>query len=239
MDENIGVENRVQCATLAVVDSDCETSRIAHTFQQQPIYGPITERRHMLRLIFQDKPQLLLVVTSVVVQKVQLDGQPREFAAHGTEGVHGENVDLDQPGKSCETGSDTPPHNSLEGVRAGIVGHDPTYLQRPKTRDRELNHLALRGEGVTARTPTSPTKGRSPLSTALTLQHHASAAAGSGSVADAGGSRLPAVVWRHSWYLALSAIIDPGHLTQNPVGIAEVELLASIDGRLRFREIPL
>lgn len=34
-------------------------------------------------------------------------------------------------------------------------------------------------------------------------------------------------------------IIHAAHLTQNPIGIAEVEFLASIDGRLRFREIAL
>ncbi len=70
-------------------------------------------------------------------------------------------------------------------------------------------------------------------------QRHASAAAGSGSVADAGGGRLQEVVGRQSWYFALPAIIHPGNLTKNPVGIAEVELLASIDGRRRFREIAL
>src|SRR6266849_5909394 len=163
MDKNIGVENRVKRATFAIVDSHCETSCIAHSFQQQPIYSSITERRHMLRPIFQDEPLLLLVVTSVVVQKVQLDGQSREFAACGTEGVHGENVDLDQPGKLCEAGSDTPPHNSFEGVRAGIVGHDPTYFQRSKTRDRELNHLALRREGVTAHPDIPDLMGPAPL----------------------------------------------------------------------------
>src|ERR1700730_5646350 len=121
MDENIGVENRVKCATFAIVDSHCETSRITHSFQYQPIYGPIAEGRHVRRLMFQDEPQLLLVVTSVVLEKVKLDGQSREFSACGTEGVHGEDVDLDQPGKSREASSDTPPHNPLEGVRAGIV----------------------------------------------------------------------------------------------------------------------
>ena len=141
MDEEIGVENRVQCTTLAVVDSYCETSRIAHTFQQQPIYGPITERRHMLRLIFQDEPQLLLVVTFLVIEKVQVDWQSRKFSACGTEGVHGENVNLDQPGKSREAGFNTPPHNPFEGVRASIVGHYPPYFQRSKTRDFELDHL--------------------------------------------------------------------------------------------------
>ena len=159
MDENIGVENRVKRATFAVVDSHCETSRIAHSFQQQPIYGSITERRHMLRPIFQDEPLLLLVVTSIVVQKVQLDGQSRKFAACGTERVHGENVDLDEPSKSCEAGSDTPPHNPFEGVRAGIVGHDPTYFQGSKTRDRELNHLALRRGGGHGAQPLAVTNG--------------------------------------------------------------------------------
>jgi hypothetical protein len=78
MDKNIGVENRVKRATLSIVDSHCETSRIAHSFQQQPIYSSITKRRDMLRLMLQDEPQLLLVVTSsVVVQKLQLDGQSR------------------------------------------------------------------------------------------------------------------------------------------------------------------
>ena len=115
MDKNIGVENRVKRATLSVVDSHCETSRVAHSLQQQPIHIPITECRHMLRLIFQDESLLLLVVTSfVIVQKVKLDGQSRKFAACGPEGVHGENVDLDQPGKSCEAGSDSPPHDPLK-----------------------------------------------------------------------------------------------------------------------------
>ena len=177
MDENIGVEYRVKRATFAVVDSHCETSRIAHSFQEQPIYGSITERRHMLRLIFQDEPLLLLVVTSIVVQKVQLDGQSRKFAACGTERVHGENVDLDEPSKSCEAGSDTPPHNPFEGVRAGIVGHDPIYFQGSKTRDRELNHLALRrGEGHGAQPDIADLMGPSPLSTALTVQRSGSAA---------------------------------------------------------------
>jgi hypothetical protein len=171
MDENIGVENRVQCATLAVVDSYGETSRIADTFQQQPIYGPITERRHMLRLIFQDEPQLLLVVTSVVVEKVQLDWQSRKFSACGTEGVHGENVDLDQPGKSREAGSDTSPHNPFEGMRAGIVGHYPPYFQWSKTRDFELDHLTLQREEATAQPDNPDLTGLSPLSTALTAQH--------------------------------------------------------------------
>jgi hypothetical protein len=171
MDENIGVENRLQCATLAVVDSYCETSRIAHTFQQQPIYGPITERRHMLRLTFQDEPQLLLVVTSVVIEKVQLDWQSRKFSACGTEGVHGENVDLDQPGKSREAGSDTPPHNPFEGVRAGIVSHYPPYFQWSKTRDFELDHLTPQREEATAQPDIPDLMGLSPLSMALTAQH--------------------------------------------------------------------
>jgi hypothetical protein len=55
-------------------------------------------------------------------------------------------------------------------VRAGIVGHDPTYFQGSKTRDRELNHLALRRGGDTARSQTSDLMGPSPLSTALTVQ---------------------------------------------------------------------
>ena len=171
MDENIGVENRVQCATLAVVDSYCETSRIAHTFQQQPIYGPITERRHMLRLIFQDEPQLLLVVTSFVVEKVQLDWQSRKFSACGTQGVHGENVDLDQPGKSREADSDTPSHNPFEGVRAGIVGHYPPYFQWSKTRDFYLDHLTPQREEATAQPDIPDLTGLSPLSTAVTAHH--------------------------------------------------------------------
>ena len=79
---------------------------------------------------------------------MQLDRQSPEFAPYGTEGVHSENVDLDQLGKLCEPGSDTLPHNSFEGVGAGVVGHDPSYFQRSKTRNRELNHLALRREGL-------------------------------------------------------------------------------------------
>ena len=63
----------------------------------------------------------------------------------------------------------------------------------------------------------------------------ASAAGKSGSEARA--HPVPSV-GRDSWYLALP-IIRPGHLAQNPVGIAEVELFASIDSRLRFREIAL
>lgn len=64
MDEKIGIENRVKRAAFAIVDSHRETSRIAHSFQQQPIYSSITKRRDMLRLTLQDEPLLLLVVTS-------------------------------------------------------------------------------------------------------------------------------------------------------------------------------
>ena len=67
MDKHIGVENRVKRATFAVVNRHCETSRIAHSLQQQPIYSSITERRHVLRLIFQDESLLLLVVPPGVV----------------------------------------------------------------------------------------------------------------------------------------------------------------------------
>ena len=63
MDENIGIENRVKRAAFAIVNSHCEAPGIAHSFQQQPIYGSITERRDMLRLILQNEPLLLLVVT--------------------------------------------------------------------------------------------------------------------------------------------------------------------------------
>ncbi|HET7237439.1 MAG TPA: hypothetical protein VFI76_00310, partial [Terrimicrobiaceae bacterium] len=127
-------------------------------------------RRHMLRLILQDELLLLFVITSLVLQKVQLDGQSRKLATRGTEGVDGENVDLDQPAKSGEARSDAPPHYPLEGVRAGIVGHYPTYFEWSKTRDPELNHLALCPKGVTARSRTSPAMGLSPLSTVLTVQ---------------------------------------------------------------------
>jgi hypothetical protein len=92
-----------------------------------------------------------------VVEKVQLDWQSRKFSACGTEGVHGENVDLDQPSKSREAASDTPPHNPFEGVRASIVSHDATYFQWSKTRNPELDHLTLGRERVTARIQTSPT----------------------------------------------------------------------------------
>src|SRR5437867_13289049 len=139
MDEDIGVETRVECTAFAVVDSHCETSCITHCSQQQPIYRSITECRHMRRLTLQDKPQLLLIVTPFVVEKVQFDGQSRKFSACGTEGVHGENVDLDQPGKSREAASDTPPHNPFEGVRAGIVSHNATYFQWSKARNPELD----------------------------------------------------------------------------------------------------
>ncbi len=164
MDKNIGVEDRVKRATFAIIDSNCETSRIAHSFKQQTIYSSITERRHTFRLMFQDESLLLPVVTSIVIHKVQLDGQSSKLAACGTEGVHGEDVDLDQPAKSCEARSDAPPHNPVEGVRAGIVGHDPSYFEWPKTRDRDLNHLALRRNGVTEHRDASSTMGLSPLS---------------------------------------------------------------------------
>src|SRR5262249_8319571 len=45
--------------------------------------------------------------------------------------------------------------------------------------------------------------------------------------------------WAHSWCLTLPTIIHPRNLPQNPVGIAKVEFLAPIDGRLGFREIAL
>ena len=74
MDKKIGAEDRVKRATFPIVDSHRKTPSIAHSLKQQPIYGSIAERRHMLRLTFEDEPLLLLVVTSTVLQKVQLDG---------------------------------------------------------------------------------------------------------------------------------------------------------------------
>ena len=103
-----------------------------------------------------------------MVEKVQVDWQSRKFSACGTEGVHGENVNLDQPGKSREAGSDTPPHNPFEGVRASIVGHYPPYFQRSKTRDFELDHLTPQREEATPQQDIPDLTGLSPLSTAVT-----------------------------------------------------------------------
>src|SRR5262245_37752744 len=47
------------------------------------------------------------------------------------------------------------------------------------------------------------------------------------------------LVGRHSWCLTLPTIFHPRNLTQNPVGIAKVEFLAPVDGRLGCREIAL
>ena len=67
MNENVGVADCIEGAPFAIVDSHCETSRIAHGFQDQPVYRSIAECCYVLRLIVQDELPLLFVVTSLLV----------------------------------------------------------------------------------------------------------------------------------------------------------------------------
>ena len=66
MNENVGVEDCIKGAPFAIVDGHREATRIAHCFQDQPVYCSIAECCHVLRLIFQDELLLLLVVTSLL-----------------------------------------------------------------------------------------------------------------------------------------------------------------------------
>src|SRR5262245_19945628 len=60
-----------------------------------------------------------------------------------------------------------------------------------------------------------------------------------GSIRTRNPIRASLIGWAHSWCLTLPTIIHPRNLPQHPVGIAKVEFLAPIDGRLGFREIAL
>ena len=100
----------------------------------------------------QHELSLLLVVTSVGGQKVQFDGQPREFAARATERVHGQNVDLEQLGELRESDSDAFPHNPLK--ECAPCSRRPELFQRPETRDHEFDHFRSPTREVTARSQT-------------------------------------------------------------------------------------
>src|SRR5262245_43607082 len=67
------------------------------------------------------------------------------------------------------------------------------------------------------------------------VERQASPAAGSVSAAHAGGSRVQALVGRHSWSRALLTIVHPRQLLQHPVVIAKVELLTPVDDWFGFR----
>ena len=115
MDKHIGVENRLKRATFAVVDRHCEASRIAHSLQQQLVYSSITERRHVLRLIFQDESLLLLVVPSgALFRKCSLMGSRASSRRAVPKVSTVRTVQLDPPRKSAEAGSDTPPTTPLK-----------------------------------------------------------------------------------------------------------------------------
>ena len=71
----------------------------------------------------------LLVIAALAFQKVQFDGQSRQFPANRTKGVNRENMDLDELSKSRKPRFDASPHYPFEGVCAGIIRNDPTYFQ--------------------------------------------------------------------------------------------------------------
>src|SRR5690348_14840814 len=100
MDKNISIENCFKGATLTIVNSYSETTRIAHSFEQQPIDSAIAKCCYIFRLIFKNESLFLLVMMALVFQKVHFDRESRQFPANRTKRVNGENVDLDEPSKS-------------------------------------------------------------------------------------------------------------------------------------------
>src|SRR5690349_1916580 len=118
MDKNIGIENCFKGATLAIVHSDSETARIAHSFQQQPIDSAIAKCRHMPGLIIKNESLFLLVMMALVLQQVHFYRESRQLPANCTKRVNGENVDLDEPSKPCKSRFDTSSHYAFKGVCA-------------------------------------------------------------------------------------------------------------------------
>ena len=73
MDQDIGVVDCIDRASFTIVHSHCETARIPHRFQPQPVYGDIAKCRHMFGLILKNEPLFLLVIAALAFQKVEFD----------------------------------------------------------------------------------------------------------------------------------------------------------------------